>query len=152
MKKFAIYTLFAILFISSTKTLEFLSDEVPVLKFEFLATCGNSYITYSKISGDIVNEVRKNGITKIELELNNLSSGRKNQHSDNHDFNIYLTDKNSSKKVLLASSNHVSDKFQPILANYPTKLLYNNANFHTEEDKKIRSEFVSTMINLIKRN
>jgi hypothetical protein len=152
MKKFAIYTLLAILFISSTNTLEFLSDEVPVLKFEFLATCGNSYITYSKISNDIVNEVRKNGISKIEFELNNLSTGRKNQHGDNHDFNIFLTEKNSTKKVLLASSNHVSDKFQPILANYPTKLLYNNVNFHTEEDKKFRAEFINLIIKLIKEN
>jgi hypothetical protein len=122
------------------------------LQFEFSFSCGNSYMTKKKIVNDLINEIRKAGVTKIDFDVVSHKINDKNVSDRN--FNIYIAKNLDSaiEKILIATSNSLSEKFKPILESYPVKLLYNFIGdvIPDEEAVKMRKEFVSYLVNLIR--
>jgi len=122
------------------------------LQFEFSFSCGNSFMTKKKIVNDIINEVRKAGITKIDFDV--ISHKQNDKSVNDKNFNIYLAKNLNSlvDKLLVATSNALSEKFKPILENYPVKLLYNSlGDFISNEDEiNMRREFVNYIVNFIR--
>ncbi len=127
------------------RSLDFLEDpSLPMLEFDFSVSCGNSHVTKSKISMDIILELRKSGYTKFEYQITSHSSKEK-EIEDLH-FKIFLI--KTSEKILLATSNNSSEKYQPLLDKYPSSLYIGNKA--TEEEKKTRIEFIKNILEQVK--
>lgn len=128
-----------ILFIS-TNCLDFLED-LPLLEFEFVSTCGNSYLTKTMIINNIVEQLRKSGFTKFDFLITNISSIKKDLPK-NH-FKIYLIQRQEDKEII-ASSYIESPLFDDILLNYPKNLYLQK--YATDEEKDLIQIFISKIL------
>lgn len=103
-----------------------------VLIFEFPFSCGNGYLTMKRICADIGNElIRRNIPIPQKLESKNIASGNANKDKDSF-FNIFL-EKNTSDKVLIATTNPNSKNYLENLNDYPQKL-FSDIALPTDDD------------------
>ncbi len=119
--------------VSLILTAEFLEESKVgnYIQIEYTSTCGNSYITNQRITSDITNEIKKKGLTHLEIKIvrNNIKT------SQDHNYNIYYVKNDSitSDKILIATSNSLSDKYKSTLENYPMKLVISDNVPATDE-------------------
>jgi hypothetical protein len=105
---------------------------------------------------DLVNEIRKKGLSMLEYKLNVKTPANKN--SSNSNFNIYFLKSDNSEnnsetnKILIGSSNETSEKFQSALINYPIELAQLNPRTpHREQDVFRRVELIGFLVTEIRK-
>jgi len=149
--KVFIISLTLILFVYSSETgnhLEFLQQQeqdTTLLEFEFSANCGLAYLTQSKITNDIINEIRKYQLSNLDYKMT-----VRTKEDYNIDFEIYLRKSSDfSKKILLVTSNATNqEKHSKILNEYPVKF-NSNGRLPTEEQLLKRKDFIISLIEKI---
>lgn len=134
--------------INNISTAEFLEESKigNYIQIEFTSTCGNSYITNQRVSGDITNEIKKKGLTHLEIKTINNNS----KTTLDKNYNIFYVKNGATEKILIATSNSMSDKYKEILENYPMKLVIRDNIPATDEIKIKRDELVNGIIKEIR--